>query len=209
MYSSGPRAEDEGDAAVRRSVVGVACSAGLDRRDLSEPAGGDGQRSFPGKFLHQHHPRGDHRELAVLQEQPLDRRSHLVARDAECASVLLNAGQVAKCIATVLYAAIAASIFAIDHAAFSEGPRNFLRAARSTSSRRIRVAATVNSGRQPRIPGCQPGPATFVMPGYCATTTPSAFLPMRSIAFCAKPEAFMSATKALAYSITGVGEPFG
>ena len=44
------------------------------------------------------------------------------------ASVLLNAGQVAKCIATVLYAAIAAGIFAIDHAAFAEGPRNFLRA---------------------------------------------------------------------------------
>ena len=45
------------------------------------------------------------------------------------ASVLLNAGQVAKCIATVLYAAIAAGIFAIDRAAFVEGPRNFLRAA--------------------------------------------------------------------------------
>jgi len=44
------------------------------------------------------------------------------------ASVLLNAGRVAKCIATVLYAAIAAGIFAIDHAAFAEGPRNFLRA---------------------------------------------------------------------------------
>ena len=44
------------------------------------------------------------------------------------ASVLLNAGQVAKCIATVVYAAIAAGIFAIDHAAFAEGPRNFLRA---------------------------------------------------------------------------------
>ena len=51
---------------------------------VSEPAGGDGQRGFPGKFLHQHYPRGDHRELAVLQEQPLDRRSHPVARDAEC-----------------------------------------------------------------------------------------------------------------------------
>jgi membrane protease YdiL (CAAX protease family) len=45
------------------------------------------------------------------------------------ASVFLNAGQVAKCIATVLYAAIAAGIFAIDHAAFAEGPRNFLRTA--------------------------------------------------------------------------------
>ena len=29
----------------------------------------------------------------------------------------------------------------------------------------------------------------IVMPDYCASTTPSAFLPMRSIAFCAKPEA--------------------
>ena len=46
-------------------------------------------------------------------------------------------------------------------------------------------------------------------PGYCATTTPSAFLPMRSIAFCAKPDAFMSATKALAYSTTAAGAPFG
>jgi hypothetical protein len=45
------------------------------------------------------------------------------------ASVLLNAGQVAKCIATLLYAAIAAGIVAIDHAAFAEGPRSFLRAA--------------------------------------------------------------------------------
>jgi uncharacterized protein len=45
------------------------------------------------------------------------------------AAVLLNAGQVAKCIATVLYAAIAAAIFAVDHAAFAEGPRNFLRSA--------------------------------------------------------------------------------
>src|SRR5262245_54133780 len=51
--------------------------------------------------------------------------------------------------------------------------------------------------------------AAFVMADYRATTTPSAFLPMRSIAFCAKPEAFMSATKALAYSATAACEPFG
>ena len=49
----------------------------------------------------------------------------------------------------------------------------------------------------------------IVMPDYCATKTPSAFLPMRSIAFCAKPEAFMSAAKALAYSTTAAGAPFG
>lgn len=42
------------------------------------------------------------------------------------ASVILNAGQVAKCIATLLYAAIAAAIVAIDRAAFAEGPRNFV-----------------------------------------------------------------------------------
>ena len=42
------------------------------------------------------------------------------------ASVLLNAGQVAKCIATILYAATAAAIIAIDRTAFAEGPRNFL-----------------------------------------------------------------------------------
>jgi len=41
------------------------------------------------------------------------------------ASVLLNAGQVAKCIATSVYSAIAAGIIAIDRAAFAEGPRNF------------------------------------------------------------------------------------
>ena len=44
------------------------------------------------------------------------------------ASVLLNAGQVAKCIATVLYAAIAVGVFVIDHEAFAQGARNFLRA---------------------------------------------------------------------------------
>ena len=43
------------------------------------------------------------------------------------ASVLLNAGQVAKCIATVLYAAIAVGVFVIDHEAFAQGARNFLR----------------------------------------------------------------------------------
>jgi membrane protease YdiL (CAAX protease family) len=42
------------------------------------------------------------------------------------ASVLLNAGQVAKCIATILYAATAAAIIAIDRTAFAESPRNFL-----------------------------------------------------------------------------------
>ena len=47
------------------------------------------------------------------------------------------------------------------------------------------------------------------MADYRATTTPSALLPMRSIAFCAKPEAFMSATKASAYLATAAGEPFG
>ncbi|MDA7949410.1 MAG: CPBP family intramembrane metalloprotease, partial [Hyphomicrobiaceae bacterium] len=42
------------------------------------------------------------------------------------AAVLLNAGQVAKCIATLLYAGVAVSIIAIDRAAFTQGPRNFL-----------------------------------------------------------------------------------
>jgi hypothetical protein len=45
------------------------------------------------------------------------------------ASVLLNAGQVAKCIATLLYGAIAAGLIASDRALFEEGPRDFLRAA--------------------------------------------------------------------------------
>lgn len=42
------------------------------------------------------------------------------------ASVLLNTGQVAKCIATLLYAAIAVALIVIDRALFAEGPRNFL-----------------------------------------------------------------------------------
>jgi hypothetical protein len=41
-------------------------------------------------------------------------------------SVLLNAGQVAKCIATLLYAAIAVALIVADRALFKEGPRNFL-----------------------------------------------------------------------------------
>jgi membrane protease YdiL (CAAX protease family) len=47
-------------------------------------------------------------------------------------SVLLNAGQVAKCIATLLYASIAAAIVASDRAAFEEGPRDFVQAANLT-----------------------------------------------------------------------------
>jgi membrane protease YdiL (CAAX protease family) len=42
------------------------------------------------------------------------------------ASVLLNAGQIAKCIATLLYAAIAATLMVADRALFAEGQRNFL-----------------------------------------------------------------------------------
>lgn len=42
------------------------------------------------------------------------------------ASVLINAGQVAKVIATGLYAAIAAALIIGDRRLFAEGPRNFL-----------------------------------------------------------------------------------
>jgi uncharacterized protein len=42
------------------------------------------------------------------------------------ASVLLNAGQVAKCIATLLYSGIAAGLIVGDRRLFAEGPRNFL-----------------------------------------------------------------------------------
>lgn len=42
------------------------------------------------------------------------------------AAVLLNAGQVAKCIATLLYAAVAVFIIVMDRAAFAQGPHNFL-----------------------------------------------------------------------------------
>jgi len=41
-------------------------------------------------------------------------------------SVLLYAGQIAKCIATLLYAGIAAGLIVGDRAAFAEGSRNFL-----------------------------------------------------------------------------------
>ena len=42
------------------------------------------------------------------------------------AAVLFNTGQVAKCIATLLYAVVAAAIVVIDRAAFREGPRDFV-----------------------------------------------------------------------------------
>ena len=42
------------------------------------------------------------------------------------AAVLLNAGQVAKCIATVIYAAVAVGLMTFDRALFASGPRNFL-----------------------------------------------------------------------------------
>ncbi len=51
----------------------------------------------------------------------------LVHSTLNAAAVLLNSGQVAKCIATLLYAAVAATIVAIDRSAFAEGPRNFIR----------------------------------------------------------------------------------
>jgi uncharacterized protein len=41
-------------------------------------------------------------------------------------SVLLNAGQIAKCIATLLYAAIAVVLIASDRALFAQGPRDFV-----------------------------------------------------------------------------------
>lgn len=42
------------------------------------------------------------------------------------AAVLFNAGQVTKCIATLVYAIIAVGIIAIDRGLFTEGSRNFL-----------------------------------------------------------------------------------
>jgi hypothetical protein len=44
------------------------------------------------------------------------------------ASVLINAGQVAKIIPTVLYAAIAVALVFGDRRLFAQGPRNFLQA---------------------------------------------------------------------------------
>jgi hypothetical protein len=44
------------------------------------------------------------------------------------AAVLIAAGQVAKIIATLLYAAIAAALILGDRRHFAEGPRNFLKA---------------------------------------------------------------------------------
>jgi membrane protease YdiL (CAAX protease family) len=51
------------------------------------------------------------------------------------ASVLLNAGQVAKCIATLVYAAIAAALMIFDRALFAGGPRNFLTAGARVGSK--------------------------------------------------------------------------
>jgi membrane protease YdiL (CAAX protease family) len=42
------------------------------------------------------------------------------------ASVLLNAGQVAKCIATVVFATVAAGLMIFDRTLFASGPANFL-----------------------------------------------------------------------------------
>jgi hypothetical protein len=42
------------------------------------------------------------------------------------ASVLVNAGQVAKCIATLVFATIAAGLMIFDRTLFASGPRNFL-----------------------------------------------------------------------------------
>jgi uncharacterized protein len=52
----------------------------------------------------------------------------LVHSMLNAASVLINAGQVAKVIATVLYAAIAAALVFGDRRLFAQGPRNFLQA---------------------------------------------------------------------------------
>jgi uncharacterized protein len=42
------------------------------------------------------------------------------------AAVLINAGQTAKCIATLLFAGVAAALMLFDRGLFAEGPRNFL-----------------------------------------------------------------------------------
>jgi membrane protease YdiL (CAAX protease family) len=52
------------------------------------------------------------------------------------AAVLLNAGPVAKCIATLLYAGIAVGLMAFDRALFASGPRNFLQDAASAGAKR-------------------------------------------------------------------------
>jgi membrane protease YdiL (CAAX protease family) len=46
------------------------------------------------------------------------------------AAVLINAGQIAKCIATLLYTGIAAGLIVGDRKVFAEGPRNFLATSR-------------------------------------------------------------------------------
>jgi membrane protease YdiL (CAAX protease family) len=50
------------------------------------------------------------------------------------ASVLINAGQIAKCIATLVYSAIAIALVLGDQHLFAQGPRNFLKS-RLPSSR--------------------------------------------------------------------------
>jgi membrane protease YdiL (CAAX protease family) len=52
------------------------------------------------------------------------------------AAVLVNAGQVAKCIATALYAGVAVGLIALDRALFACGPRNFLPDSATTGAKR-------------------------------------------------------------------------
>jgi membrane protease YdiL (CAAX protease family) len=42
------------------------------------------------------------------------------------ASILINAGQIAKCIATLLYSVIAVALVIADQSLFAQGPRNFV-----------------------------------------------------------------------------------
>ena len=42
------------------------------------------------------------------------------------ASILINAGQIAKCIATLLYSAIAVALVIGDQSLFAQAPRNFV-----------------------------------------------------------------------------------
>jgi membrane protease YdiL (CAAX protease family) len=50
----------------------------------------------------------------------------LVHSMLNAAAVLLNAGQIAKCIATLLYAVVAAGLIVGDRKLFAQGPRNFV-----------------------------------------------------------------------------------
>jgi hypothetical protein len=105
----------------------MACAASADRRDISTWPGEHGQQGLLGKLLRQCHSRSNHRELVLLQEQPLDRIGNYIALNAEC-SVSASKCRTNREVATVLYSLVAVALIVSDRALFGASSRNFLAA---------------------------------------------------------------------------------